>query len=115
MIILSVTSKKHYEPNQPADEPRPNPHHLLPGQHIFSEKQTQNIKSDGKLSSLVDYQETKKDRENEERSYKEAFDYFDWNKSGTIPTRFENINATQNDTLLLIACTFKTTSGFLPQ
>ena len=31
-------------------------------------------------------QESKKDRENEERSYKEAFDHFDWNKSGTIPT-----------------------------
>ena len=102
MIVLSVTSKKHYEPNQPADEPRPNPYHLLPGQHIFSEKQTQNIKSDGKLSSLAHYQETKKDRENEERSYKEAFDYFDWNKSGTIPTRSENINATQIDALLLI-------------
>ena len=41
--ILSVTSKKHYEPNQPADEPRPNPYHLLPGEHIFSEKQTKNI------------------------------------------------------------------------
>ena len=34
-------------------------------------------------------QESKKDRENEERSYKEAFDYFDWNKSGTI---FQNIS-----------------------
>ena len=65
-------------------------------------RSTKNIRSDGKLSSLVDYQETKKDRENEERSYKEAFDYFDWNKSGTIPTRSENINATQNDVLLLI-------------
>ena len=30
---------------------------------------------------------TKKDREEEEeKTYKEAFDYFDWNKSRTIPT-----------------------------
>merc|ERR1719430_1188817 len=26
------------------------------------------------------------EREEEEMAYKEAFDYFDWNKSGTIPT-----------------------------
>ena len=31
-------------------------------------------------------QESKKEREEEERAYKEAFDYYDWNKSGTIPT-----------------------------
>ena len=68
-------------------------------------RSTKNIRSDGKLSSLVHHQETKKDRENEERSYKEAFDYFDWNKSGTIPTRSENINATKNDALLIITGT----------
>ena len=38
------------------------------------------------IINLDEQQESKKDRENEERSYKEAFDYFDWNKSGTIPT-----------------------------
>ena len=102
-MILSVTSKKHYEPNQPADEPRPNPYHLLPGKNIFSVKGRQRILDQmEKKSSLVHYQETKKDRENEERSYKEAFDYFDWNKSGTIPTRSENTTATQNDALMLI-------------
>ena len=42
-MILSVTSKKHYEPNQPADEPRPNPYHLLPGKNIFSVKSKQRI------------------------------------------------------------------------
>ena len=30
--------------------------------------------------------DTKKDKEEEEKAYKEAFDYFDWNKSGTIPS-----------------------------
>ena len=42
-MILSVTSKKHYESNQPADEPRPNPYHLLPGKNIFSVKGKQRI------------------------------------------------------------------------
>ena len=28
----------------------------------------------------------KKEKELEEKAYKEAFDYFDWNRSGTIPT-----------------------------
>ena len=31
-------------------------------------------------------QESRKEREEEELAYKEAFDYYDWNKSGTIPT-----------------------------
>ena len=31
-------------------------------------------------------QESRKEREEEELAYKEAFDYFDWNRSGTIPT-----------------------------
>ena len=30
--------------------------------------------------------DTKKDKEEEEKAYKEAFDYFDCNKSGTIPS-----------------------------
>ena len=30
--------------------------------------------------------DTKKDKEEEEKAYKEAFDYFDWNKSGSIPS-----------------------------
>ena len=31
--------------------------------------------------------ETKKDKEGELKAFKEAFDYFDWNKNGTIPTK----------------------------
>ena len=36
--------------------------------------------------SALNIQESRKEREEEELSYKEAFDYFDWNRSGTIPT-----------------------------
>ena len=30
--------------------------------------------------------DSKTDKEEEEKAYREAFEYFDWNKSGTIPT-----------------------------
>ena len=30
--------------------------------------------------------DTNKDKEEEEKAYREAFEYFDWNKNGTIPT-----------------------------
>ena len=36
--------------------------------------------------SALNTQESRKEREEEELAYKEAFDYFDWNRSGTIPT-----------------------------
>ena len=35
---------------------------------------------------LLSLQETKKEREEETAAYKEAFDHYDWNRSGTIPT-----------------------------
>ena len=35
---------------------------------------------------LLCLQETKKEREEETAAYKEAFDHYDWNRSGTIPT-----------------------------
>ena len=35
---------------------------------------------------LLSFQETKKEREEETAAYKEAFDHYDWNRSGTIPT-----------------------------
>ena len=37
------------------------------------------------VMSGMSSKDIKKDKEEEEKAYKEAFDYFDWNRSGTIP------------------------------
>ena len=44
-----------------------------------------------------------KEKEEEVRAYKEAFDYFDWNRSGTIPTSVSKVLLAENITLLIIS------------
>jgi Ca2+-binding EF-hand superfamily protein len=35
--------------------------------------------------TTMQVKESRKDKEDEVTAYREAFEYFDWNKSGTIP------------------------------
>ena len=52
--------------------------------------------------SHISVLESKKDREDETQAYKEAFDYFDWNKSGTIPNSVNGNDITRMVPLTIV-------------
>ena len=45
-----------------------------------------------------------KEKEEEVKAYKEAFEYFDWNRSGTIPTSVSKVLLAEDITLLVPSC-----------
>ena len=45
-----------------------------------------------------------KEKEEEVKAYKEAFEYFDWNRSGTIPTSVSKVLLAEDIALLVPSC-----------